>query len=233
MLLTAELDRLSVTDWQPLFAQERAKPYFAELDAFVTAAAAEKTVYPAPENIFAAFRACPASAVRVVILGQDPYHEPGQAMGLSFSVPDGCKAPPSLRNIFKELESEFGPGCAAHTDLTPWAQQGVLLLNTVLTVEQGRAFAHAKQGWETFTKAALEYAVQQSVAPLAAVLWGKPAQKYAPVFAAVQDRRPVLVLESAHPSPLSAYRGFFGSAPFGKINAFLQQHGEAAIDWLK
>ena len=110
MLLTAELDRLSVTDWQPLFAQERAKPYFAELDTFVTAAAAEKTVYPAPENIFAAFRACPASSVRVVILGQDPYHEPGQAMGLSFSVPDGCKAPPSLRNIFKELESEFGPG---------------------------------------------------------------------------------------------------------------------------
>mgnify|MGYP002579044999 CR=1 FL=1 len=233
MLLTAELDRLSATDWQPFFAQERAKPYFAELDAFVTAAAAEKNVYPAAENIFAAFRACPVSAVRVVILGQDPYHEPGQAMGLSFSVPDGCKAPPSLRNIFKELESEFGPGCAAHTDLTPWAQQGVLLLNTVLTVEQGRAFAHAKQGWETFTKAALEYAVQQSNAPLAAVLWGKPAQKYAPVFAAVQDRRPVLVLESAHPSPLSAYRGFFGSAPFGKINAFLQQHGEAAIDWLK
>ena len=232
MLLTAELDRLSATDWQPFFAQERAKPYFAELDAFVTGAAAEKTVYPAPENIFAAFRACPASSVRVVILGQDPYHEPGQAMGLSFSVPDACKAPPSLRNIFKELENETGTQ-RAHNDLTPWAQQGVLLLNTVLTVEQGRAFAHAKQGWETFTRAALEYAVQQSNAPLAAVLWGKPAQKYAPVFAAVQDRRPVLVLESAHPSPLSAYRGFFGSAPFGKINAFLQQHGEAAIDWLK
>ena len=232
MLLTAELDRLSATDWQPLFAQERAKPYFAELDAFVTAAAAERTVYPAPENIFAAFRACPAASVRAVILGQDPYHEPGQAMGLSFSVPDACKAPPSLRNIFKELENETGTQ-RAHNDLTPWAQQGVLLLNTVLTVEQGRAFAHAKQGWETFTRAVLEYAVQQSVAPLAAVLWGKPAQKYAPVFAAVQDRRPVLVLESAHPSPLSAYRGFFGSAPFGKINAFLQQHGEAAIDWLK
>ena len=233
MLLTTELDKLSTTDWQPFFAAEREKPYFAALDAFVTAAAAEKTVYPAPENIFAAFRACPASSVRVVILGQDPYHEPGQAMGLSFSVPDGCKAPPSLRNIFKELDAEFGAGSAARTDLTTWARQGVLLLNTVLTVEQGRAFAHAKQGWETFTKAALEYAVQQSNAPLAAVLWGKPAQKYAPVFAAVQHRRPVLVLESAHPSPLSAYRGFFGSAPFGKINAFLQQHGEAAIDWLK
>ena len=143
MLLTTELDKLSGTDWQLFFAQERAKPYFAELDAFVTAAAAEKTVSPAAENIFAAFRACPVSAVRVVILGQDPYHEPGQAMGLSFSVPDGCKAPPSLRNIFKELESEFGPGSAAHTDLTPWARQGVLLLNTVLTVEQGAANAHA------------------------------------------------------------------------------------------
>ena len=232
MLLTEQAARLQCGDWAPFFAAECAKPYFAALDAFVTEAAAHTTVYPAAENIFAAFAACPAAGIRAVILGQDPYHEPGQAMGLSFSVPDACKAPPSLRNIFKELESETGTQ-RAHNDLTPWAQQGVLLLNTVLTVEQGRAFAHAKQGWEAFTKAALEYAVQQSVAPLAAVLWGKPAQKYAPVFAAVQDRRPVLVLESSHPSPLSAYRGFFGSAPFGKINAFLQQHGEAAIDWLK
>ena len=230
MLLTEQAARLHDGDWAPFFAAECAKPYFAALDAFVTEAA-HTTVYPAAENIFAAFATCPAAGIRAVILGQDPYHEPGQAMGLSFSVPDACKAPPSLRNIFKELESETGTQ-RAHNDLTPWAQQGVLLLNTVLTVEQGRAFAHAKQGWETFTKAALEYAVQQSNAPLAAVLWGKPAQKYAPVFAAVQDRRPVLVLESAHPSPLSAYRGFFGSAPFGKINA-LQQHGEAAIDWLK
>lgn len=222
MLLTTELDKLSGTDWQLFFAQERAKPYFAELDAFVTAAAAEKTVYPAAENIFAAFRACPVSAVRVVILGQDPYHEPGQAMGLSFSVPDGCKAPPSLRNIFKELEAELGPGCAAHTDLTLWARQGVLLLNTVLTVEQGAANAHAGRGWETFTRAALEYAAAHGTAPLAAVLWGKPAQKYAPIFNRAAAHRPVLVLESAHPSPLSAYRGFFGSAPFGKVNAFLK-----------
>ena len=206
MLLTEQAARLQGGDWAPFFAAECAKPYFAALDAFVTEAAAHTTVYPAAENIFAAFAACPAAGIRAVILGQDPYHEPGQAMGLSFSVPDACKAPPSLRNIFKELESETGTQ-RAHNDLTPWAQQGVLLLNTVLTVEQGRAFAHAKQGWETFTRAALEYAVQH--------------------------RRPVLVLESAHPSPLSAYRGFFGSAPFGKINAFLQQHGEAAIDWLK
>lgn len=192
----------------------------------------EQVIYPPQEDILNALAWTSPRDVRVVILGQDPYHEPGQAMGLSFSVPDACKAPPSLRNIFKELESETGTQ-RTHNDLTPWAQQGVLLLNTVLTVEQGRAFAHAKQGWETFTRAALEYAVQQSDAPLVAVLWGKPAQKYAPVFAAVQDRRPVLVLESAHPSPLSAYRGFFGSAPFGKINAFLQKHGEAGIDWLK
>ena len=222
---------LSGTDWQPFFAQERAKLYFAELDAFVTAAAAEKTVYPAAENIFAAFRACPVSAVRVVILGQDPYHEPGQAMGLSFSVPDGRKAPPSLRNIFKELEAELGPGCAAHTDLTLWARQGVLLLNTVLTVEQGAANAHAGRGWETFTRAALEYAAAHGTAPLAAVLWGKPAQKYAPIFNRAAAHRPVLVLESAHPSPLSAYRGFFGSAPFGKVNAFLKNNGAAEIDW--
>ena len=231
MLLTEQLDRLAGTDWKPFFDEERAKPYFAELDAFVTQAAAAQTVYPAAENIFAAFRACGAADVRVVILGQDPYHEPGQAMGLSFSVPDGCKAPPSLRNIFKELESEFGSGCAQHTDLTPWARQGVLLLNTVLTVEQGKAFAHAGHGWETFTRAALEYAVQQSTTPLAAVLWGKPAQKYASIFRGAAAHRPVLVLESAHPSPLSAYRGFFGSAPFGKVNEFLQSHGTAEIDW--
>ena len=233
MLLTEQAARLQCGDWAPFFAAECAKPYFAALDAFVTEAAAHTTVYPAAENIFAAFAACPAAGIRAVILGQDPYHEPGQAMGLAFSVPEGCKAPPSLRNIFKELASVYGEGCAVSTDLTPWAAQGVLLLNTVLTVEQGAAFAHAKHGWETFTRAALEYALACADTPVAAVLWGKPAQQYAPVFTAAAAHRPVLVLESSHPSPLSAYRGFFGSAPFGKINAFLQQHGEAAIDWLK
>ena len=231
MLLTEQAARLQGGDWAPFFAAECAKPYFAALDAFVTEAAAHTTVYPAAENIFAAFAACPAAGIRAVILGQDPYHEPGQAMGLSFSVPDGCKAPPSLRNIFKELEAELGPGCAAHTDLTLWARQGVLLLNTVLTVEQGAANAHAGRGWETFTRAALEYAAAHGTAPLAAVLWGKPAQKYAPIFNRAAAHRPVLVLESAHPSPLSAYRGFFGSAPFGKVNAFLKNNGAAEIDW--
>lgn len=230
MLLTEQAARLHDGDWAPFFAAECAKPYFAALDAFVTEAAAHTTVYPAAENIFAAFAACPAAGIRAVILGQDPYHEPGQAMGLSFSVPDACKAPPSLRNIFKELESETGTQ-RAHNDLTPWAQQGVLLLNTVLTVEQGAAFAHVGRGWETFTRAALDYAAAQGTGPLAAVLWGKPAQKYAPIFNAAAARRPVLVLESAHPSPLSAYRGFFGSAPFGKVNEFLKNNDAAEIDW--
>lgn len=231
MLLHDQLAPLKDSDWAPFLASECAKPYFPALDAFVTGAAASGTVYPAPENIFAAFRACPAHQVRVVILGQDPYHEPGQAMGLSFSVPDNCKTPPSLKNIFKELEAEFGPVPVRHNDLTSWARQGVLLLNTVLTVEKGAAFSHAGHGWETFTRAALAYLTSLDAGPLAAILWGKPAQKYAPLFRAAAEKRPVLVLESAHPSPLSAYRGFFGSAPFGKVNAFLQAHGAPPIVW--
>ena len=226
MLLTTELDKLSGTDWQLFFAQERAKPYFAELDAFVTAAAAEKTVYPAAENIFAAFRVCPVSAVRVVILGQDPYHEPGQAMGLSFSVPDGCKAPPSLRNIFKELEAELGPGCAAHTDLTLWARQGVLLLNTVLTVRAHQANSHHGKGWEEFTDAAIR-ALNEQDRPIVFILWGRPAQMKKSMLTNPHH----LILEAPHPSPLSAYRGFFGSKPFSKTNQFLEAHGETPIDW--
>lgn len=231
MLLQEQLDRLRSSDWAPFLDAESAKPYFGELDAFVTQAARTHTVYPAAENIFAAFRTCPARKTRVIILGQDPYHEPGQAMGLSFSVPDDCKTPPSLKNIFKELDAEFGPLPTRSNDLTPWARQGVLLLNTVLTVEQGAAFSHAGHGWETFTRAALEYVASLDRTPLAAILWGKPAQKYAPIFRAAEAQRPVLVLESAHPSPLSAYRGFFGSAPFGKVNAFLQAHDVPAITW--
>ena len=226
MLLTTELDKLSGTDWQLFFAQERAKPYFAELDAFVTAAAAEKNVYPAAENIFAAFRACPVSAVRVVILGQDPYHEPGQAMGLSFSVPDGCKAPPSLRNIFKELEAELGPGCAAHTDLTLWARQGVLLLNTVLTVRAGQANSHKGKGWEQFTDDVIRL-LDQREEPVVFLLWGNNAKAKRALIQHPQH----LVLTAAHPSPLSAYHGFFGCKHFSKANAFLREHGLPEIDW--
>lgn len=231
MLLRKQLSEFANSDWAPFLNAESAEPYFDDLDAFVTEAARSRTVYPAAENIFAAFRACPAHQVRVVLLGQDPYHEPGQAMGLSFSVPDDCKTPPSLKNIFKELDAEFGAAAVHHNDLTPWAHQGVLLLNTVLTVEQGAAFSHAGHGWEIFTRAALDYVAALDATPLAAVLWGKPAQKYAPIFRVAAGRRPVLVLESAHPSPLSAYRGFFGSAPFGKVNAFLREHGENEIVW--
>ena len=226
MLLTTELDKLSGTDWQLFFAQERAKPYFAELDAFVTAAAAEKNVYPAAENIFAAFRACPVSAVRVVILGQDPYHEPGQAMGLSFSVPDGCKAPPSLRNIFKELESEFGPGSAAHTDLTPWARQGVLLLNTVLTVRQGQPASHKGMGWEIFTDAVIRK-LNDKQTPVVFLLWGAHARKKAEII----DNPIHYKLACAHPSPLSAYNGFFGCRHFSKTNELLRASGQKEISW--
>ena len=218
-------------DWLQPLSSEFKKDYYRKLYQTVKHEYETRKVFPAPDDIFNAFAFTPLADVKVVILGQDPYHELGQAMGLSFSVPDGCKAPPSLRNIFKELEAELGPGCAAHTDLTLWARQGVLLLNTVLTVEQGAANAHAGRGWETFTRAALEYAAAHGTAPLAAVLWGKPAQKYAPIFNRAAAHRPVLVLESAHPSPLSAYRGFFGSAPFGKVNAFLKNNGAAEIDW--
>ena len=239
MLLTAELDRLSVTDWQPLFAQERAKPYFAELDAFVTAAAAEKTVYPAPENIFAAFRACPASAVRVVILGQDPYHEPGQAMGLSFSVPDGCKAPPSLRNIYKELKADLGCPIPATGDLTPWAQQGVLLLNTTLTVREHAANSHTKLGWSTLTDYVIERCCQLPQ-PVVFLAWGRFAQqmvegKLAAIGAGKATDK--FCLASTHPSPLSANRAtaelpaFMGSRPFSATNRLLEQHGSTPVNW--
>ena len=226
MLLTAELNKLSSTDWQPFFTQECAKPYFAELDAFVTAAAAERTVYPAPENIFAAFRACPAAAVRAVILGQDPYHEPGQAMGLSFSVPDGCKAPPSLRNIFKELDTEFGPGSAAHTDLTPWARQGVLLLNSVLTVRAHEAASHAGRGWETFTDAVVR-AIAERKEGIVYMLWGSYAQRKG----AIADPQRNLILKAVHPSPLSVYRGFFGCRHFSRANDYLRSAGKEPIVW--
>lgn len=232
-MLSSLLAQLSDSDWAPFFNAESGKPYFAALDAFVSEEFRTETVYPPAENLFAAFRACPVHRTRVVILGQDPYHEPGQAMGLAFSVPNDCKTPPSLKNIFKELAAKYGVSAPVHNDLTPWAQQGVLLLNTVLSVRQGTAFSHAGHGWEVFTRAALEYLTTSGTAPLAAILWGKPAQKYAPLFKAAGERRPILVLESAHPSPLSAYRGFFGSAPFEKVNAFLHENGQSPIEWLR
>lgn len=214
-------------NWNEFFFQEMTKPYFRDLDQFITQKAKTDTIYPPKEQIFRAFSVDP-NDIRVVILGQDPYHEEGQAMGLAFSVPDTCKTPPSLRNIKKELTDDLGielPG----NNLQGWAEQGVFLLNTVLTVSRGKANSHAGHGWETFTAAAIQFLCEHNNGPLAAILWGKPAQRHKPLFE--KRSAPTLILESAHPSPLSAYRGFFGTKPFSKVNQFLTEYGETPIDW--
>ena len=213
--------------WAALLRAELSAPYFAVLMQNVSAAYAAGAVFPPQEDVFAAFRLTPPERVRAVILGQDPYHEPGQAHGLAFSVRDGVRMPPSLVNIGKELASDVGAtlstGC-----LTGWAEQGVFLLNTVLTVEQGRAGSHQAFGWQTFTDAVVA-ALAKLPQPVAFILWGAHAQKKAAI--AQSSSYPRLVLQSPHPSPLSAYRGFFGSRPFSQINAFLAAHGETPIDW--
>ena len=213
--------------WAALLRAELAAPYFAELMKKVEAAYAAGTVFPPEQDVFAAFLQTPPERVRAVILGQDPYHEPGQAHGLAFSVRPGVRMPPSLVNIGKELASDVGAvlstGC-----LTKWSEQGVFLLNTVLTVEMGRANSHSRFGWQRFTDAVVA-ALARLPQPIAFVLWGAQAQKKAPVCKA--SPYPRLVLEAPHPSPLSAYRGFFGSRPFSQINDFLTAHGEAPIDW--
>ena len=216
--------------WNALLAQELEKPYFAALMEKVDAAYARGAVFPPRAELFAAFRLTPPERVRAVILGQDPYHEPGQAHGLAFSVRPGVKLPPSLRNIFRELESDCGVPPRSSGDLTGWAEQGVFLLNTVLSVESGRANSHAGFGWQTFTDA-VTACLRSLPQPIAFVLWGAQAQKKAAV--AADSPYPRLVLQSPHPSPLSSYRGFFGSRPFSQINAFLEGHGERGIDWAK
>jgi uracil-DNA glycosylase len=222
------MDLTPLGPWRDLLADTLSAPYFAQLSDRVDAAYASATVYPPKEDLFAAFALTPPEAVRVVILGQDPYHEPGQAHGLSFSVRPGVALPPSLRNIYKELESDLGIAPADSGCLEPWARQGVLLLNTVLTVEQGKANSHKDFGWQTFTDAVMA-ALAQLPQPLAAVLWGGQARKKAAVIK--NSVYPRLVVESAHPSPLSSYRGFFGSRPFSRINAFLTENGEEPIRW--
>ena len=184
-------------------------------------------IYPPRPQLFAAFAETPPEQVRVVLLGQDPYHGEGQAQGLSFSVPQGVRTPPSLRNIFKERESDLGiPAEGASPCLHPWARQGVLLLNTTLTVRAASAGSHRKRGWEIFTDRILTH-LDASDAPMVFVLWGADARRK---HVLLQNPRH-LVLQSEHPSPLSAYRGFFGSAPFSKINDYLKEHGLAPIDW--
>ena len=221
-----ELKKLGA--WQPLLRAETEKPYFAALSARVDAAYAATTVFPPEDELFAAFALTPPEAVRVVILGQDPYHEPGQAMGLAFSVRRGVRLPPSLRNMYQELQSDLGLPPAQSGDLTAWARQGVLLLNTVLTVESGRANSHKDFGWQTFTDAVLS-ACAALPQPVACVLWGAQAQKKAALLK--NAAAPRLILQSPHPSPLSSYRGFFGSRPFSQINSFLRENGQPELNW--
>lgn len=214
--------------WQALLKDELQKPYWCSLEQRLGAAYESGAVYPPAQQLFAAFERTPPACVRAVILGQDPYHEPGQANGLAFSVSRGVKLPPSLQNIYKELEADLGVPAAKSGDLTSWAQQGVFLLNTVLSVRAHAANSHKDFGWQSFTDAVIA-ALAELPQPVAFVLWGAQAQKKAALVE--KSPYPRLVLQSPHPSPLSAYRGFFGSRPFSQINAFLVSYGFSPVDW--
>ncbi len=213
--------------WMPYLDQELASPYMQELIEFLhRERTSGKEIYPAEEKVFEAFRLTPFTKVKVVILGQDPYHGPGQAHGLCFSVNESVKIPPSLINIFKELNNDLGLSVPSHGCLETWAKQGVLLLNTVLTVENGKAGSHHQKGWEKFTDKVIEV-LNAEKKNLVFILWGSPAQKKA----AKVDETRHKILKSVHPSPLSVYRGFYGSSPFSQANAYLKEKGLKEIDW--
>jgi len=217
---------VAVTDWNPLLRSEFDKPYWPELQAFVANERAEAAVYPPPDEVFAALHLTPYADVRVVILGQDPYHGPGQAHGLAFSVRPGVPPPPSLANVFKELEADLGITPPDHGSLIPWARQGVLLLNTTLTVRARSAGSHQKKGWEVFTDQVLR-AVNDKPETVVFVLWGASARSKKQLI----DTSRHTIIESPHPSPLSAHRGFFGSRPFSRTNQALVAAGRQPIDW--
>jgi len=213
--------------WRPVLADEFEKPYFQRLIAFVKGEYATATVFPPGPNIFHAFDACPFDQVKVVILGQDPYHGKGQAHGLSFSVQDGQRIPPSLHNIFKELQSDIpGTPPPPNGNLDRWARQGVLLLNATLTVRSGEPGSHQKKGWEEFTDAVIRK-VSEGREHVVFILWGAYAGKKSELI----DARKHLILKAVHPSPMAADRGFFGSRPFSQTNAWLQQQGLPPIQW--
>lgn len=213
--------------WKEALQEEFGKDYFAQLAEFVKNEYTHGVVYPPPKDIFRAFNLCPFSMVKVVILGQDPYHGAGQANGLCFAVGEKAPLPPSLQNIFKEIENDIGPLKNKTGDLERWATQGVLLLNATLTVRARTAGSHQTKGWEEFTGAVVR-ALSDKREHLVFILWGN----YAKQKGAHIDRTKHLVLESAHPSPFSAYSGFFGSKPFSKTNTYLQTHNEKPIHWL-
>ena len=213
-------------DWRRLLMDETKKGYWDSLEEFVLELPEEPPTFPPRDLIFNAFHQTRYHDVKVVILGQDPYHNDGQAHGLSFSVPRGVPLPPSLRNIYRELEDDLGASPGVDGDLHHWAKQGVLLLNTVLTVEAHQPHSHRKKGWEDFTDAVIQKLVERE-SPIAFVLWGKPAQKKKDLILIP----PHYIIESAHPSPLSARRGFFGSRPFSKINDWLKEQSQSPIQW--
>src|SRR5574344_147495 len=212
--------------WKQHIGAEFDKQYFVDLTAFVRQEYMHTTCYPPGKLIFNAFNLCPFDQVKVVIIGQDPYHEPGQAQGLCLAVNDGIQFPPSLVNIFKEIENDCGTPVPQSGSLTRWAEQGVLLLNATLTVRAHQAGSHQRRGWEEFTDAAIK-ALSADREHLVFILWGS----YAQGKAAFIDRSKHLVLMSAHPSPLSAYRGFFGNKHFSRANEYLVQNGETPIKW--
>ncbi|HWK23454.1 MAG TPA: uracil-DNA glycosylase [Ureibacillus sp.] len=215
-------------DWQEVLEAEFEKPYYIKLKQFVGQQYSLSTVYPPKDEVMSVFYTVAYKDVKVVILGQDPYHGPGQAHGMCFSVKKGVPHPPSLRNIFKELENDLGCPIPKDGYLMKWADQGVFLLNTVLTVRQGEANSHKGQGWEQFTDKVIEkLAMRQE--PIIFVLWGKPAQMKRKIIEKYGKHH--FVLQAPHPSPLSAHRGFFGSKPFSKINNQLMEWGEEPIDW--
>ena len=212
--------------WKQHLAPEFEKDYFIRLTEFVRSEYQTATIYPPGRFIFNAFNLCPFDKVKVVIIGQDPYHGPGQAHGLCFSVNGGVPFPPSLQNIFKEIQSDLGAPIPTSGNLTRWANQGVLLLNATLTVRAHQAGSHQRRGWEEFTDAAIRVLAEQRE-NIVFILWGSYAQKKG----AFIDRNKHLVLASAHPSPLSAYNGFFGNKHFSRTNEYLQAHGQTPIEW--
>jgi uracil-DNA glycosylase len=229
--LTAQIDGLAnyaaamKTDWNPLLKDQLDQPYWTDLQSFVQAERRHHEVYPAHDDVFAAMHLTSYDNVRVVILGQDPYHGPGQAHGLSFSVPLGVAVPPSLRNIYRELHDDLGIDHPGHGNLESWARHGVLLLNSVLTVRAHDAGSHRKRGWETFTDCVIQ-TVSENPEPVVFVLWGNFARSKAALIA---DHH--YIIESPHPSPLSASRGFFGTKPFSRANEALIAAGREPVDW--
>lgn len=211
--------------WKPFLKSEFDQPYFKELSQFLTDAYAKKTIYPPKQQVFSAFTT-DLNDIRVVIIGQDPYHGPRQANGLAFSVHQGIQLPPSLQNIFKEIHDDVGTPIPTNGDLTRWAKQGVMLLNNTLTVEAHLAGSHRGKGWETFTQHVIEY-LNANRPHLVFILWGRDARSKKPMI----DQTKHFIIESAHPSPLSAYNGFFGSKPFSKCNAKLKEWNLPEIEW--